>query len=71
MLKKFQFVENGWIKIIYSNTLRIFWLDLNRNKSTPVEFSGTILIINLDGKIGLVNNEMTIRKNIYRQRIRK
>ena len=57
--------------LIYSNTLRIFWLDLNRNKSTPVEFSGTILIINLDGKIGLVNNEMTIRKNNYRQRIRK
>ena len=51
-----------WVNnnLIYSNTLRTFWLDLNSNKSTPVEFSGTIQIINLDGKIGLVNNEMTI-----------
>ena len=46
--------------LIYSNTSKTFWLDLITGKSSPIELQGIIQIFNLDGKIGLVNNEMTI-----------
>ena len=46
--------------LIYSNTSKTFWLDLNSSKASPVEFQNTIQIFNLDGKIGLANNEMTL-----------
>ena len=46
--------------LIFSNTSKTFWLDLNSSKSSPVEFQNTIQIFNLDGKIGLANNEMTL-----------
>jgi hypothetical protein len=51
-----------WINnsLIYSNTSKTFWLDLYSNKSTPVELNGILQIFNLEGKIGLVNNEVTI-----------
>ena len=51
-----------WVNnnLIYSNSLKTFWLDLNLGKSTPIEFQSTIQIIDIDDKIGLVNNEMTI-----------
>ena len=51
-----------WINnnLIYSNTSKTFWLDLNTGKSSPVEIQGILQIFNLEGKIGLVNNEVTI-----------
>ena len=51
-----------WIdnSLIYSNTSKTFWLDLNSAKSSPVEFQNTIQIFNLEGKIGLANNEMAL-----------
>ena len=51
-----------WINnnLIYSNILKTFWIDLTTGKSTPVEYQGTLQIINLESKIGLVSNEMTI-----------
>ena len=51
-----------WVNnnLIYSNTSRTFWLDLNSGKSSPVELQGILQIFNLNGKIGLVNSDVTI-----------
>ena len=51
-----------WVNnnLIYSNILKTFWIDLTTGRSTPVEFQGTLQIINLEDKIGLVSGEMTI-----------
>ena len=51
-----------WVNnnLIYSNTSKTFWLDLNSGKSSPVELQGILQIFNLKGKIGLVNSDVTI-----------
>ena len=51
-----------WVNnnLIYSNTSKTFWLDLNSGKSSPVELQGILQIFNLNGKIGLVNSDVTI-----------
>ena len=51
-----------WIdnNLIYSNNTKTFWLDLISGKSIPIEIQGTIQIINMEGKIGLVSGDMAI-----------
>ena len=51
-----------WIdnNLIYSNITKTFWIDLISGKSTVIEIQGTIQIINMEGKIGLVSSDMTI-----------
>ena len=45
---------------IYSSGNKTYWVNLNTQKTTPVDFDRTVQIINLDGKIAVSNVDMTL-----------